>query len=193
VTTKACIVCGAVFPARGKQKTCSHDCSVANRRTINEAWRCENAAHVVSWRKGNYAKNRDAILRHSSLRKTKPPLQKVCVICAAPFVATGRGRRCAITCSASCVAEMEAARSRALPPDHPRRRAAIVRAKRWKAENPDRSRQLQRTASARAFAVLTDAKVADKLGLPVALARPLIPAKRAQIQITRELRKRKAK
>lgn len=57
----------------------------------------------------------------------------------------------------------------------------------------DGFKELQQAANRRVRDRLTDAVVADVLRLPVTLARPLIPAKRVQLQIHRELKKRNSK
>ena len=64
----------------------------------------------------------------------------------------------------------------------------VVRAAEWRAANRDRYNAKSRACLARRRQRLADAYVADKLGLSVAQARPLIEAKRAQLRLHRELK-----
>jgi hypothetical protein len=61
----------------------------------------------------------------------------------------------------------------------------------WRIANAEHLRESWRHWSAQNRAMLGDGYVARILGLHVAVAKPLIPAKRAQLQLLRELKRRK--
>lgn len=187
---KLCAICGASFMAAGRSRTCGAVCSAALRTRTMEEWRARSAERVIAYRRAYYEANRDAVLDKCRGRNAKPAIEKVCLTCGMPFIATGRGGRCALTCSIHCRAKRELSQRSSRPANHPTRHSDVARVKRWVSEHPERAKQLTKAANRRATQNLTDARVADLLGLPVAVARPLIAAKRAHVQIHRELKKR---
>lgn len=180
VTIKVCVVCAAPFASEGNRRTCSSRCGSELKRATTRAWRNANRERV------NALGRESARSRYKS--EAAPPIPRNCVMCGADFLATGRGRRVAITCGQACQKAMEHRRKVQRPKDHPTRASDVARATAAKRAKPEKYAAQSRKLLAKRRAELSDSYVADKLGLPAHLARPLVEIKRAQLLLHRELK-----
>jgi endogenous inhibitor of DNA gyrase (YacG/DUF329 family) len=177
----ACDHCHRAFEAQGSRATtakfCSLPCFHASRMLSPDARRQRHAERTLRWatanpqkfadmRAASWARSRDKALFRQRARRAARRMPKACVVCGLECPHPARGKTSSV-CSRKCQAVVLRNRSRA-----------------YYHEAPEKHR---RNAAARREA-LTDDIVALTLHLPVAVARPLIPAKRAHLRLWRELR-----
>jgi Zn ribbon nucleic-acid-binding protein len=100
VKPRKCVICGTQFPARGRWKTCTPECSKAHK-----------LAQLREQGRRHYAANSEKIRERR--RRRRPPKTKECVICGKNFGVTGKKASKVNACSPTCQHERTLMRLRA--------------------------------------------------------------------------------